>query len=133
MISITKRRRGERLSMSSIVPVYSMIVIAVMMINSDGQPQCALVKPMPSKIPNNTAHPPNTGMGTRCSFLASGLSTTFFAIAIFTTSGCIHITASRDEKNAIRMCCSICLMFCLCLIILLFLKNRWECRRWLLR
>ena len=41
----------------------------------------------PMVIPKKTAIPPITGTGLRWSFLASGLSTIFFKIAILSTLG----------------------------------------------
>jgi putative aldouronate transport system permease protein len=58
----------------------------------------------PMAIPKNTAIPPITGTGLRCSFLASGLSTRFFSIAILRTFGCIHSVPKKASSIGSAIC-----------------------------
>ena len=82
-ISIMNLILGVRLKMSSMVPVYSIIIIAAMSMNTLGLLNMICELHKPSTMPKKTAMPPITGTGVRWSLRASGLSTRFFMIAIF--------------------------------------------------
>ena len=104
IISMAKRMFGERSIMSSIVPVYSMTSIADMSMNVFALLNIACELQRPMTMPKNTAIPPITGTGLRCSFLASGLSTRFFSIAILRTFGCIHSVPKKASSIGSTIC-----------------------------
>ena len=76
------RLRGERSMMSSIAPIYSIMLIARMMGRTVSQSQIHVANNVPQITPKNTAIPPMTGTGRFCSLRALGLSTRFFALAM---------------------------------------------------
>ena len=55
-----------------------------------------------TRMPNMTATPPNTGMGTRCSLRALGLSTMSFNNAIRRILGKIQIAANMETTKGMR-------------------------------
>ena len=67
-----------------------MISMAAISMNMFGLLSTVCEQHKPIVIPKNTAGPPMLGIGLRCSFLAFGLSTRFFAMAIFRILGCIQ-------------------------------------------
>ena len=99
---ITKEQFKGHWLYDYIVPIYNIINIAVMSINTSGHSKMACELQMPMMIPKKTAIPPITGIGLRCSLRASGLSTIFFSIAILSTLGCIHKVPNSESKAGIK-------------------------------
>ena len=86
-ISIKNLMPGERSIMSSIVPMYSIMSIAVISMKTLGSLSMVCELQVPITIPKKTAMPPITGTGLRCSLRASGLSTRFFIMDILRIFG----------------------------------------------
>ena len=57
------------------------------------------VAPAPITIPKNTAIPPMTGIGVRCSLRPSGSSTMFLLFAILTMKGWIKAVIAKAKTN----------------------------------
>lgn len=98
-ISIIKRMVGVKPRMSSMIPIYNMISMAAISMKMFGLLSTVCEQHKPIVIPKNTAGPPMFGIGLRCSFLASGLSTRFLAMAIFSIFGCIQ-SVPKNANNA---------------------------------
>ncbi len=74
-ISTTKRKTAGKSLISSHVPIMAIIVIPIKPHNRKSLSMNTDITAVPTRIPIYTTVPPSTGTGTRCSFLALGLST----------------------------------------------------------
>ena len=103
MISTINRTRGDSDIISSISPTINMMKIDANTGNKSKKSPNKLNPIIPDRIPNTTVNPPKMGIGTRCNFLASGLSTIFFTFATFKIYGCIQQVQAKAIRAGINI------------------------------
>lgn len=93
---------GESERISSIVPIYSIMVNAHTTVNVFDASNSTPATSRATTIPKNTATPPRHGTGYSCSLRASGLSVMFFITAILWTLLNIHHVLSIADTNKVK-------------------------------